>query len=468
VWLAQGREIDHATFANFRKEFGPHVRALFGQTVRVAMRMGLVRLNQVAFDGTMIKANNGRYNTARIKDVEAALLELDRQVGQMLEQAGEEDRREDLLYGQEASPTKLPRKWADLRKRQEALGKALQELRAMDLKRAGRKDVSPKGPQVPLADSDARVLPNKEGGYAPNHVPILGVDGQAGIVVHASLAEGNDEAGSLLEMVDQVGEDLGQAPKQVLADGGFHTGANLTGLEQRGIEALIPERQRPLENPAADPARQQVAEARGPGEQSGPPAPPPEPQPPAPASAPEAVSLGPVPPEQWDKLPINPQHKVLDKAAFIYDPVADRYVCPMGQALEFKGTDAYQRDSGSGVYRVYECSPGVCGACPLAKVCIKGKTKARRVMRDEHQGARDRAAQRLESPQGRADYRRRWWIAETPFGILKTVMDCRRFLLRGREGVETELNWIATAFNLRKLIRIRAAGPATAGGACAI
>ena len=166
IWLAEGREIDHTTFAKFRTEFGVQIRALFGQTVRVAMKMGLVRLNQVAFDGSMVKANNGRYHTARIKDVEGALAELDKQVQQMLDQAGEEDRHEDLLYGPGSSPAKVPGELADLRKRQAALGKALRELRAMEDKRAGRKDVSRKGPQVPLADSDARVLPNKDGGYA--------------------------------------------------------------------------------------------------------------------------------------------------------------------------------------------------------------------------------------------------------------------------------------------------------------
>ena len=253
-------------------------------------------------------------------------------------------------------------------------------------------------------------------------------------------------------------------------------------MEERGVEGLIPERQRPEENPASDPARQPVAEmgsqatAEAPASPSGA-APGAQAQAEAgvasQAGAPREVHAGagaallkPVPAEQWDKLPINPQHKVLDKAAFIYDPVADRYVCPMGQALEFRGTDKYERQSGGGEYRVYECSAQACGACPLAKRCIKGKTKARRVMRDEYQGARDRGAQRMESPQGKEDYRRRWWIAETPFGILKTVMDFRRLLLRGRERVGTELHWMGTAFNLRKLVRLGVASRMPAAEAC--
>jgi len=480
IWLGEGRQIDHSTFAEFRTRFGPQIRAMFRQLVRVAMEVGVVRLNQVAFDGTMVKADNGRYNTARIKEVEAALEKVDRQVQQMLDQAQEEDRRDAGLYGAESSPGKLPRELADLKKRQRALGEAMEALKAMEARRAGRKDVSRKGPQVPLADVDARVLPNKDGGYAPNYVPILGVDGPSGLLVSAGLAAGNDEAGALVGAVEQIQKDLGRSPQQVLADGGFHTGPNLVGLEAQGIEALIPERQRAAENPATDPGRAVVepqpqagAVDAAAGEAAPPQAPAEAGSQAAPAEAgsraqaggPPALRLGPVPAEDWDKLPINPQQKVLDKAAFVYDEAADRYICPMGQGLEFRGTRRYEREGCSGLYRVYEGPESVCASCPLRGRCYKGKTGARQVLRDEYQAARDRAAARMASPQGKADYRRRWPLAETPFGILKTVMGFRRFLLRGRERVETELNWVATAFNLRKLARLRAAArvPAVAG-----
>ena len=50
-------------------------------------------------------------------------------------------------------------------------------------------------------------------------------------------------------------------------------------------------------------------------------------------------------------------------------------------------------------------------------------------------------------------FRRRSWIAETPFGILKAVMGVRQFLLRGLEYVQTEWTWAVTAFNLGELVR---------------
>jgi hypothetical protein len=49
-------------------------------------------------------------------------------------------------------------------------------------------------------------------------------------------------------------------------------------------------------------------------------------------------------------------------------------------------------------------------------------------------------------------FRRRSWIAETPFGILKSVMGLRQFLLRGLEKLQTEWTWAVTTFNLGKLV----------------
>jgi transposase len=49
IWLAEGRRIDHSTLCQFRKEFHGPLKDLFRQVCRIAMTMGLIRLNEVAF-----------------------------------------------------------------------------------------------------------------------------------------------------------------------------------------------------------------------------------------------------------------------------------------------------------------------------------------------------------------------------------------------------------------------------------
>jgi len=56
--LVEGRRPDHSTLCGFRKKSRQALKDLFGQVGRLAM--GLVRLGEVALDGTRIKANASR------------------------------------------------------------------------------------------------------------------------------------------------------------------------------------------------------------------------------------------------------------------------------------------------------------------------------------------------------------------------------------------------------------------------
>ncbi len=77
----------------------------------------------------------------------------------------------------------------------------------------------------------------------------------------------------------------------------------------------------------------------------------------------------------------------------------------------------------------------------------------RTITRDPYEEVRERTAARMRSESAREVYNQRPRIAETPFGILKSVMGLRQFLLRGLENVRTEWLWAVTAFNLAKLVR---------------
>ena len=85
-----------------------------------------------------------------------------------MKQAEQQDRDEEQLFGH-TSPARLPEEVADLQRRRRKLEKAMDKLAKMERQRAGRKDVSSKGPAVPLNDTDSRVIPAKAGGFADWH-----------------------------------------------------------------------------------------------------------------------------------------------------------------------------------------------------------------------------------------------------------------------------------------------------------
>jgi transposase len=64
-----------------------------------------------------------------------------------------------------------------------------------------------------------------------------------------------------------------------------------------------------------------------------------------------------------------------------------------------------------------------------------------------------RMAERLTSPDGAADYRRRQQIVEPVFAHIKHLRGITRVLRRGRQAVQAEIDLIATTHNLLKLYR---------------
>lgn len=426
VWLLYGLRIDYSTFAKFRTKFSEPLKDLFKQLGRIAMTMGLIRLGDVAFDATRVKANNSRYNTRTAATLEEKLQALGEQFERMMAEADAADDGapvQGTFEEEEGGPTRLPKRLADLQKRREQLQEALEKVKQLDESRR-KQGVNPqKNPaQVPLSDPDSRVMPNKEGGYAPNYTPTVTTDGDQGFIVDCEVIAEVNETEQAVASVDRIEEAYGQKPTNFLTDGGNSAGQVMQQMEEREVNFYAPaSSNQPQEgNPAKrdDPTQ-------------------------------------PVPLDQQSQLPRNSQGR-LDKACFIYDAEKDQYYCPQGESLPFEKTKPQERSGQKVTLRVYRCS--ACGGCPLAEQCLSPDSKhGRTITRDPYEDVRERTAERMSSQEARKLYRQRPHIAETPFGIIKAVMGLRQFLLRGLDKVRTEWRWAATAFNLAKLVRAMAA-----------
>jgi len=58
---------------------------------------------------------------------------------------------------------------------------------------------------------------------------------------------------------------------------------------------------------------------------------------------------------------------------------------------------------------------------------------------------------KLQSEQGKADYRKRKWIAEPPNGWIKNVLGFRQFSMRGLQKAQAEFKLVCMALNLRRM-----------------
>lgn len=415
IWLVEGRHIDHTTFAKFRTRFRQPLKELFRQIGRIAMALGLIRLGEVGFDATRIKANNSRFATRTAKTLEEKLQALDELFEHLLSQLNEAD-AEDLGSGER---TGLPDELAQVEQRRQRIQAALEQARSADAARQ-RQGIDPqKNPsRVPTTDPDSHVMPNKEGGYAPNYTPVATTDGERGFLVDCDVLAEVNEGPAALPSVDRIAETFGQSPERFLTDGGNNSGQIMAGMEQRDVEFYAP------------------AESH-------------QPQPGNPALRDDPHQ--PVSADDWAGLPRNNQGQ-LAKSCFVYNASEDQYYCPQGQAMRYEQTKREERGGETVSKRIYRC--GGCAGCPLAAVCLSPRSKrGRTITRDQYEEVRERTAARMATAESREIYGQRSRIAETPFGIIKSVMGLRQFLLRGLEKVKTEWLWAVTAFNLMKLAR---------------
>jgi hypothetical protein len=351
------------------------------------------------------------------------LAELDGQITKAMNELEFTDRIEDL-FDDGQSADKLPPELAEMKDRQKKMNVVLEELREAD---AGRRkngiDTQKNSAQRPKTDLDSRILPNKEGSYAPNDTPMCVNELINGFIVDADVVVGNVEHTCLATTVDLVGSQYGVSVETMMADTAYSTGQNLTAMEDRNVGLLSPLAEVTCaDNPAIrdDPTQ-------------------------------------PVAAEDVAKLPRNASSKVFDRQAFVYDEEQDCYHCPEGRTLNRRGTQTQQRASGPALAIIYECDD--CSNCSMASGCRQkvDSPRPRRVARDVHESARERQRERMTTDAAKERYKQRQHFGETPFAVLKACFDLRRFSLRRLKGVQTEFQWACSAFNTKKLMTLLAA-----------
>ena len=420
IWLSSGRTIDHVTLSNFRRKHQDQLKGIYRQLVQTAIDMGVAKLAELCIDGSRVLADASRSKRWTQANLAKVIEQLDQEIQTALGEMELIDQADDLLDDGQPSD-KLPAPIADLKERREQLDRIMDKLKEMDAARQGKgKDRSKNAAQIPKTDTDARVLPNKEGGYAPNYTPMAVTETENGFIVGADVVVGNVEHTMLLPMVEQIIADYGEEVETVMGDGAYSAGENLRGCEAKELELL---------SPLSDPAAENNPAVRSDPEQ-------------------------PVAAEKIDQLPIMPQTKCFDKSAFVYSEEEDCYYCPAGKKLPRSGSETKQRGGTPVLQLHYRCSD--CAGCVLASKCKVNPTskKGRKVSHDEYEPERRHHRVRMKDEEVQARYRRRSHFGETPFAVLKAAMSLRRFLLRGHEGVRTEWLWGCTAFNLKKLMSL--------------
>lgn len=239
-----------------------------------------------------------------------------------------------------------------------------------------------------VSRTDPEAPPQKIAGETrPGWNGEVAVDGASGILVAQDLVADQNDTAQFGPMAEQTLENTGFKPDAIVGDRGYHSGENLRAADELDLNAFLPRQSR-------------AATGR------------------------------------------------FEQADFEYDEQADEFVCSAGKRLSFR-REKKRRNGPS--QRVYATSARDCRGCPLRAECLSARASRRELYVSAHAALARRMAERMDTDEGRWAMRQRKQTVELVFGVMKSVLGLRQFLLRGLAGARVEMSLCATAFNLRKL-----------------
>jgi transposase len=231
LWLTGLIQPDHNSLWRFWRTNQVALRAVFKQTVQLAVRTGCVGLALQALDGTKVAAASSSHTGWTKEQMEKRLAELDEALATTeLEIIREND--------PEAPGYRLPAGLTERQALREQIKAGLEQLRA-----DGRQHYHPQEPEA------RRMKVGQVNRYAYNAQAVS--DAQAGIITAAEVTRQETDHGQLVPLITQARENLGVAatPTETLADSGYGAGAELKAAAEAGLPVLVP----PLEGtPAKD------------------------------------------------------------------------------------------------------------------------------------------------------------------------------------------------------------------------
>jgi len=260
--LSGNQQPDYWTLSEFRRRHLGALRGLFLQTVRLAQRAKLVKLGQVAIDGTKLKANASKHKAMSYSRMEKEEKRLREEIRRYFEEVETTDRAEDERYGSKRGD-ELPEHLKTEKERLDVIRNAMTQLEEEARQKAAaeqqkrqekankegrtyhpRKDPKDAKPapkaQRNFTDPDSRIMKNADKAFIQGYNAQAAVDVDSQIIVAAQLSNQAADGPHLVGMVEQVEQSTGRRPQEVLADAGYFSEDNVTTLRKRGMSVLIP------------------------------------------------------------------------------------------------------------------------------------------------------------------------------------------------------------------------------------
>ena len=396
------------TLASFVSTLGEDIAHIFSQVLFICDRQGLIGREMFAIDGVKLPSNASKARSGTRADFERQAAKLETAARAMLERHREADQRaiEPDLQAKECQRIeRLQQEGAQLRgwlaehpeDRKGSKGK---------IRKSNRTD-----------NESAKMATSK--GVIQGYTGVAAVDAKHQIIVEAQ-AHGTGSEQELLIPVVKAMADIRADDTLITADAGYHSEANLKALDKLEVDALI----------ADNTMRSRDERFAGQDKYKA------------------------LPDPLHDKGGKPKQTARYQPKDFDYDKEQGTCLCPAGKQLYRNGSsctiNGYAAVKFQGAQR--DCVP-----CAQRDKCLlkPDKTQVRQVTffhgKADGESYTDKMKKRIDSPEGRLLYGRRFATVEPVFGNLRYNKGLDRFTLRGKKKVDVQWKLFCLVHNIEKL-----------------
>lgn len=400
------------TIAHFVASLGEAIAEVFAQVLAVCRHEGLIGGQMFAIDGVKLPSNASKARSGTRADFMREAAKMKAQVSKIIarHRSGDQRDTDDRLDQREACQIER------LTREAEQIERWL-EHHPHD--RPGAKNSIRQSNRTD--NESAKIATDK--GVIQGYTAVAAVDHKHQIIVEAQAHGVGQEQELLLPIVDAL-RPLLTADSLVIADAGYYSKVNVQALDERDIEACIPDPNYRSRDPRY--AQQERHRAK-----------------------PDAL---------WDKRPKADKSKLFCPQDFNVASDLSHCICPAGKRLYRNGRhhnlNGYEAAKFTGTKRD-------CTSCALRARCLRhpDSTPVRQVAiflrKVIVERAMEKAVQRMkklvDSERGHALIAQRFATVEPVFGNLRFNKALNRFTLRGKIKVDAQWKLYGLVHNIEKL-----------------
>lgn len=220
MWLLGSLSPDHSTISTFRKNHGEEIKAVFKESVSIAIHFDLIGKKLLAGDGTKLRAQNSKKNNYNEKKLDRHLKYIDNKISVYMEELSIGDGNKEVLKKKIKLQEVRKEKYKIIKKHLEESGES----------------------QVSLSDPDARLLVTSQKAEVGYNIQSV-VDAAYKIPIDYEVTNKNDYSalGGMLERsIDTLRlEELEKKTIKGLFDTGYYSGKELKKAQNLGIEVYV-------------------------------------------------------------------------------------------------------------------------------------------------------------------------------------------------------------------------------------